>query len=120
MYGIFLNICASSCSVQIGTDQQLTTVLTVCYYSIQLLLWEPIMVLSLLVKNRHGKKTNITEAIKWRRSPGKGDSSNTNYVVTSKSQTQMVSFFYSVIRLLKWNSLSLVLRSCIFPSKRWR
>lgn len=69
------------------------------------------MVLSLLVKNRHGKKTNITEAIKWRRSPGKSDSSNTNYVVTSKSQTQMVSFFYSVIRLLKWNSLSLVLRS---------
>lgn len=65
------------------------------------------MALSLLVKNRNGKKMNKTEAIKRRHSPEKGDSSNTNYVVASKSQTQMVSF-YSVIRLLKLNSFCFV------------
>lgn len=65
------------------------------------------MALSLLVKNRTGKQTNKTEAIKRRHSSGKDDSRNTNYVVSSKSQTQMVSFF-SVIRLLKLNQFSLV------------
>lgn len=64
------------------------------------------MALSLLVKNRTGKKTNKTEAIKQRHSSGKGDSRNTNYVVSSKSQTQMVSFS-SVIKLLKMNRFSL-------------
>lgn len=50
------------------------------------------MAVSLLVKTRNGKKTNKTEALKRRHSGEQGDSSNTNYIVASKSQTQMVSF----------------------------